>query len=44
MLTFMIQKYKEQVFNEFNIKLVKELDYYDSIILAVGHRVQKIIF
>lgn len=28
---------EEQVFNEFNIKLVKELDYYDSIILAVGH-------
>lgn len=28
---------EEQVFNEFKIKLVKELDNYDSIILAVGH-------
>lgn len=28
---------EEQVFNEFNINLVKELGKYDSIILTVGH-------
>jgi UDP-N-acetyl-D-galactosamine dehydrogenase len=28
---------QEEVFKEFKIKLVKELDQYDSIILAVGH-------